>query len=108
MSEIEIKSMPSSWGNNLVAGFIASQMFLNSIPFGGEWPRRAEPLVDYKLSPSTHGTHDDLFSAAQLVHILETRPALATFYAELLAKQERLGREFEQVLFENLWDLYSR
>jgi hypothetical protein len=108
MSEIETKSVPSSWGNNLVAGFIASQVFLNPIPSGGEWPRRAAPLVDYKLSSSTHGAHDDLFSAAQLVRILETRPALATFYAELLAKQERLGREFEQVLFENLWDLYSR
>src|SRR5262249_48208970 len=107
MSEIETKSVQSSLGN-VVAGFIASHMFLNSIPYGGEDPRRAAPFVDYNLSPSTHGAHDDLFLAAQLVRILEARPALATFYAELLAKQERLGTEFERILFENLWNLYSR
>jgi hypothetical protein len=27
---------------------------------------------------------------------------------ELIASQQRLGREFEAVLFANLWQLYSR
>lgn len=27
---------------------------------------------------------------------------------DLAAKQERLGPEFEQVLFDNLWGLYAR
>lgn len=26
----------------------------------------------------------------------------------LMEHQERLGREFEQVLFDNLWELYAR
>lgn len=29
------------------------------------------------------------------------------FYEELSSNQEVLGHEFEQVLFENLWDLYQ-
>jgi hypothetical protein len=33
---------------------------------------------------------------------------LSVFYAALLSKQERLGPEFEQILFDNLWDLYAR
>jgi hypothetical protein len=31
-----------------------------------------------------------------------------SFDSTLLAKQERLGKDFEQVLFDNLWDLYAR
>jgi hypothetical protein len=33
---------------------------------------------------------------------------VATFYATLLAKQQPLGKEFEKVLYDNLWDLYVR
>jgi hypothetical protein len=32
--------------------------------------------------------------------------ALARFNAELLAAQEPLGKEFESVLYDNLWELY--
>lgn len=31
--------------------------------------------------------------------------SVASFYAKLLSKQEPLGKEFEQVLHDNLWDL---
>jgi hypothetical protein len=30
------------------------------------------------------------------------------FFAELRRRQQRLGDECEKVLFDNLWDLYSR
>jgi hypothetical protein len=30
-----------------------------------------------------------------------------SFYASLSSKQEPLGRDFEKVLNENLWDLYG-
>lgn len=30
------------------------------------------------------------------------------FFKVLLSNQEPLGEEFEKVLFENLWELYSR
>jgi hypothetical protein len=33
---------------------------------------------------------------------------LAKIYADLLARQEPLGKEFEDVLFDNLEDLYER
>lgn len=32
---------------------------------------------------------------------------VTSFYEELSSNQEALGREFERVLFENLWDLYQ-
>lgn len=33
---------------------------------------------------------------------------VAAFYSTLLAEQEPLGKEFEQVLYGNLWELYVR
>ena len=38
-------------------------------------------------------------------HVLEIAVPV---YSEFLADQEPLGREFEQVLHANLWDLYVR
>jgi len=32
---------------------------------------------------------------------------VSNFYAQLLENQEPLGQEFEQVLYDNLWDLYE-
>jgi len=37
-------------------------------------------------------------------HFIE---AVSTFYAKLIENQEPLGAEFEQVLNENLWNLYE-
>lgn len=37
-----------------------------------------------------------------------TDQALARFAADLLVHQQPLGRHFEQVLQESLWDLYVR
>lgn len=33
---------------------------------------------------------------------------ISSFYAILLSKQHSLGKEFEKVLYDNLWDLYER
>lgn len=33
--------------------------------------------------------------------------AVSRFYAVLTSNQERLGADFEKVLFDNLWDLYD-
>jgi len=108
MTEIATKSLPGSVGNlgGLVAGFMASHLFLNPMSLSvGEYERRA-PFVDYTLSPSTYGEYSDLFAAARLAAISGAR--LETFYADLMTKQERLGEKFEQVLFANLWTLYAR
>jgi hypothetical protein len=107
MTEIETESLPSSLSSVvLVAGLMATQLFLNQTSPSLEDKGRVAPFVDYTLFPSTYSEHADLFAAAQLASSAES--GLETFYADLMAKQEPLGREFEQVLFENLWKLYAR
>ena len=39
--------------------------------------------------------------------MIEASEIISEFAAYLEAEQERLGPEFERVLFDNLWELYS-
>ena len=39
---------------------------------------------------------------------MDTDVRIVEFFAELALKQEPLGKEFEQVLHDNLWDLLVR
>ncbi len=38
----------------------------------------------------------------------ECRKFIEHFYHNLAFKQQPLGKEFEKVLYDNLWDLYIR
>jgi hypothetical protein len=88
-------------------GIMASNLYFNPAPHSNDgMVARHAPLIDYKLLPSTYGVHADIFAASQLLDI--RRPSLESFYSTLLSKQERLGAEFEQALFDNLWELYAR
>src|SRR5712671_1760787 len=63
-------------------------------------------------TPSTLSTIGQLGSVFASVHsqpqTIDFEAAIGTFYSTLLASQELLGKEFERVLHENLWDLYVR
>lgn len=39
--------------------------------------------------------------------VTEFKSIITDFFEKLALNQESLGREFEQILFENLWDLYQ-
>jgi hypothetical protein len=59
--------------------------------------------------PSTVGQFGNVFSRSyDQEENREFEGAIARFYSKLLTDQEPLGREFEQVLHANLWDLYVR
>lgn len=58
------------------------------------------------LSP----TYDQHRSSLTREFIVNTDPLVTTMsitYENLLNKQETLGAEFQQVLSDNLWDLYE-
>ena len=59
--------------------------------------------------PGTVGQFGNVFSRSyDQEENREFEGAIARFYSKLLTDQEPLGREFEQVLHTNLWDLYAR
>jgi hypothetical protein len=69
------------------------------------------------LSPLPYETHANTPSFGQLGNLYngyqlqaidqEFVGTVSNFYAQLLDNQEPLGQEFEQVLHDNLWELYE-
>jgi|SRR6266850_2458847 hypothetical protein len=67
------------------------------------------PFVTIAVSPGTVGQFGNMFAAAlPQPKGADFERTVADFYSTLLASQEPLGKEFEKVLHENLWDLYVR
>jgi hypothetical protein len=109
MTEIATRSPESIGGiaagsiSRLAVGMVAGHLVLGSSLDYQHY--QTKPIVFYRLAPSTHGEHTNLFDTFALAL---AAPSIESFYTDLLAKQERLGKEFEHVLFANLWNLYAR
>jgi hypothetical protein len=63
------------------------------------------PPVKVEHNSNTFGHHTNLFTGEYENQIFNFEENVASFYAQLLAIQEPLGKEFEEVLYDNLWDL---
>lgn len=55
----------------------------------------------------TVGQHQNTFTGAYSHRKRDPEDAINEYYSGLLTKQEVLGKEFEKVLHDNLWDLYE-
>lgn len=78
-----------------------------------------EPVTSVRDRPYLTLPADSIpFASAYNKYVVSSRSSLkqestsfegdvTDFFQKLSAEQEPLGREFEQVLFDNLWDLYQ-
>lgn len=64
--------------------------------------------VKIEESSNTFGQCTNSFTGEYETPILGFEENVTSFYAQLLAMQEPLGREFEEVLYDNIWDLLVR
>jgi hypothetical protein len=110
MTDAQTKNLPSSFGGvTLVVGLVAAtNIFWQQTASPNEERPRTMPFIDYGLSPSTYGERAYIFEPGNLARTPMPDMEFHSFYTDLMAKQERLGNDFERVLFENLWDLYAR
>jgi hypothetical protein len=108
MTEIIPRQLPTSLGG-LAAGFMAAQLLSPVVAATPQWQDRGN-LVFYAIPriTGTHGEHGNLFAVAGFANSSAVESSIVSFYSNLLTKQERLGDEFEKILFDNLWDLYAR
>jgi hypothetical protein len=105
MIEIEKGLLATSVGG-LAAGFMATTLI--SDPFTRTERQPEIPFIIYRIADSTYGElFGSLVRASRGVNYIATQ-SIVFFYSTLLSNQERLGRDFEEVLFDNLWDLYAR
>lgn len=99
---IQISSpLTSLTSGSLMASIFALQ--LTAVPVSATRAAMLDREVRISGSSSTNGT-----SRRKFVSAADEAVTLANFYEDLLARQQPLGRDFEEVLFENLWDLYLR
>lgn len=66
------------------------------------------PPVRIEEISKTFGQHTNSFTGDYEIQSVSFEETVASFYAQFLAAQEPLGKEFEQVLYDNLWDLLVR
>jgi hypothetical protein len=93
----------------LAPGVVAAALVAASLAFASS----GQPIPQVQTAnllerPGTVGQFGNVFARSYDQENHEFEEAIARFYSELLAEQEPLGREFEQVLYTNLWTLYVR
>lgn len=103
----------SSWStsNVVIYGMLATQLLATGTA------QAIQPADEQKLVQQPYEVHaspssyDQLSGVTYDAHERSTDEqliaAVSGFYSNLLENSEPLGREFEQVLNENLWDLYE-
>lgn len=98
----------------------ASQTISTAVIHAGFWamiclgsqgqihPGHYAPSYTDNISPSsTTRCAISLGNSALLATNSNFEGEMAAFFTRLSSEQEPLGAEFEQVLFDNLWDLYQ-
>src|SRR5712671_1635827 len=106
MVEIEKRQLAASIGG-LATGFMAATLLTPTLGQVDKPRITNVPVLIYQTAANTYGVYADIFAPGRLGATALMEHSIMSFYLNLLAKQERLGREFEQVLFDNLWDLYA-
>ena len=92
-------------GNAAACALLAAGLAFAAPPL---MPRVAFPAVNPIVRPGTIGLFGNVFAATYQSQAVDFEGAVTAFYSTLLAKQQPLGKEFEKVLYDNLWDLYVR
>lgn len=108
-----VKQTPQTIRTVVMFGILASTFLpsnYDNAPSSGILPLSTGNNYDYSYRgiPLTHEPSKNDLTGYYPLSIEATFQAVVTnFFGNLSATQEPLGQEFEQVLFENLWDLYQ-
>jgi hypothetical protein len=100
------------FGSSIViaAGLIGSLMLQPDVGQGSQCDisllRR--PPVSIEENSKTFGQYTNSFTGEYENPSFAFEENVTSFYAKLLGMQEPLGKEFEEVLYDNLWDLLVR
>jgi len=113
MNNIRYNNVIGTCSQIVVAGLLASQL----LPIGTAYSRKD---VDYMQQSQTEynpiynrftyisfDQYSSNFSIENITTENTFEKSIGDFYAKLLASQEPLGSDFEEILHKNLWDLYE-
>jgi hypothetical protein len=100
----------SSTSGGAASAVLTAGLLMAGLAPSSQFAQQPLDYREYKThhQPSSFGQLPNMFTGAYDQCDLGFEATLAQFYSKLLAKQEPLGKEFETVLYDNLWDLYVR
>ena len=107
MNKYEIKQTSSTTSGGVIIGAL---MMLELLSPGGSFEQPAvdklvRSPIQTEASSKTFGRYTNVFTGEYEDVSLNFEENVSSFYAQLLAIQEPLEKEFKQVLHDNLWDL---
>lgn len=111
MNNIKYKQQQGTFTNVIISAGIFAQLCSASItindPDTNEYKSLAHPsyLSASNLSTYTHIVNPITGDIPSVSNTFES--VISDFYFNLLLNQKPLGKEFEEVLNDNLWDLYE-
>lgn len=93
----------------IVAGLVGSLMLQPDVgQISPDISLLRGPSVIKEEISKTFGKYTNSFTGEYENPSVSFEETIASFYAKFLSTQEPLGKEFEQVLYDNLWDLIVR
>jgi hypothetical protein len=109
MNKFSLNQQSSTVGSIVImSGILACQSLpneMNKIYSNSRFEKENYVLGNSSSTFSEYGFTKSLFNPELNNDKLEQ--VITVFYSKLLANQEPLGEEFEEVLFNNLWELYE-
>ncbi len=99
----------SSWGAaNITGSAVLTGLLMAGLVYSSEPTQLSIDYRDYMIDQqqSTFSQIKNIFTGLYDQCPLDFEATIAHFYSQLLAKQEPLGKEFEKILYDNLWGLY--
>lgn len=113
MNSNYIGQTPQTIGTVVMAGMLAST-FLPS-HYNDTLPLKRVPFsvannytYAHRGSSLTNESSNNMLTRYNSAYVgMEFEAIITSFFQELSSSQEPLGSEFEQILFENLWNLYQ-
>jgi len=93
----------------IVAGLVGSLMLKPDVgQISSDISLLRRPSVRIEEISKTFGKYTNSFTGEYENPSVSFEETIASFYAKFLTTQEPLGKEFEQVLYDYLWDLIVR
>lgn len=101
------KKIQKTFCTVMICGMLNGSIGMNSQPQPKSNYSRKGYVVDAD-SDSSYGSVKNAYTGNYNTGtILEFEDVITNFYTKLVSDQQPLEKEFEDVLFDNLWDMYQ-
>ncbi|MGM0609320.1 MAG: hypothetical protein ACQESP_13000 [Candidatus Muiribacteriota bacterium] len=111
MTNYESSKMQETFRNVLIIGMLYGSIGTNTALNSNIQTKSNYSRKSYSINDEVAGSYapvKNVFTGDYSISsTAEFEREISEFYTKLSSEQEPLGKEFEEALFENLWDMYQ-